>query len=88
MSERMDGVLMGGFMFLAGVAVGVGTGLLIAPESGARTRRRLRDYAEDLGDQITDLADETKVKVGKFVDRGKDFVDRGKDLVSTNHVST
>jgi len=84
----MDGVLMGGFMFLAGVAVGVGTGLLIAPESGARTRRRLRDYAEDLGDQITDLADETKVKVGKFVDRGKDFVDRGKDLVSTNHVST
>ncbi|WP_455370957.1 YtxH domain-containing protein [Petrachloros mirabilis] len=81
MSERMDGVLMGGFMFLAGMAVGVGTGLLVAPESGARTRRRLREYAEDLGDQITDLADETKVKVGKFVDRGK-------DLVSTNHVST
>jgi len=77
----MDGVLMGGFMFLAGMAVGVGTGLLVAPESGARTRRRLREYAEDLGDQITDLADETKVKVGKFVDRGK-------DLVSTNHVST
>ena len=81
MSEKMDGVLMGGFMFLAGMAVGVGTGLLVAPESGARTRRRLREYAEDLGDQITDLADETKVKVGKFVDRGK-------DLVSTNHVST
>jgi len=77
----MDGVLMGGFMFLAGMAVGVGTGLLVAPESGARTRRRLREYAEDLGDQITDLADEAKVKVGKFVDRGK-------DLVSTNHVST
>ena len=81
MSERMDGVLMGGFMFLAGMAVGVGTGLLVAPESGVRARRRLREYAEDLGDQITDLADETKVKVGKFVDRGK-------DLVSTNHASS
>ncbi|WP_455243943.1 YtxH domain-containing protein [Petrachloros mirabilis] len=78
MSERTDGVLMGGFMFLAGLAVGVGAGLLIAPESGARTRKRLRNYAEDLGDQITDFADDTKVKVGKMVDRGKEFV-------STNH---
>lgn len=72
--DRIDGVLMGGLMFLAGMAVGVGTGLLIAPESGVRTRRRLRNYAEDLGDQITDLADEAKIKVGKFVDRGKELV--------------
>lgn len=72
--DRIDGVLMGGLMFLAGMAVGVGTGLLIAPESGVRTRRRLRNYAEDLGDEITDLADEAKIKVGKFVDRGKELV--------------
>lgn len=70
----MDGVLMGGLMFLAGLTVGVGTGLLLAPESGARTRRRLRNYAEDLGDQISDIADDTKIKVGKLVDRGKELV--------------
>lgn len=65
---------MGGLMFLAGLTVGVGTGLLLAPESGARTRRRLRNYAEDLGDQISDIADDTKIKVGKLVDRGKELV--------------
>lgn len=74
MKDRMDGVLMGGLMFLAGLTVGVGTGLLLAPESGARTRRRLRNYAEDLGDQISDIADDTKIKVGKLVDRGKELV--------------
>ena len=74
MRDRMDGVLMGGLMFLAGLTVGVGTGLLLAPESGARTRRRLRNYAEDLGDQISDIADDTKIKVGKLVDRGKELV--------------
>ncbi|WP_455379379.1 YtxH domain-containing protein [Petrachloros mirabilis] len=74
MSDRIDGVLMGGLMFLAGLTVGVGTGLLIAPESGARTRRRLRNYAEDLGDQISDIADDTKIKVERFIDRGKDLV--------------
>lgn len=94
MNNKMDGVLMGGFMFLAGMAVGIGTGLLVAPESGARTRRRLKHYAEDIGDQITDLAGDTKYNVGRFVDRGKDLVDRGKDLVdrgkefvTSNHVS-
>ena len=85
MNNRMDGVLMGGFMFLAGMAVGVGTGLLIAPESGARTRRRLKEYAEDVGDQFNDLAKDTKDKVGRLVDRGKDLVDSGKEFVTSHH---
>ena len=77
MRERMDGILTGGLLFITGMLVGVGTGLLIAPESGARTRRRLKRYAEDMGEHISDFAEDTRTKV-------EDLVDRGKELVTAN----
>jgi len=47
-----------------GFCVGVGTGILIAPYSGARTRRQLRTFAED-------MAEDTAEAVDKVIERGK-----------------
>ena len=48
----------------AGFCAGVGTGILIAPKSGARTRRDLRNFAED-------MAEDTAEAVDEIIDRGK-----------------
>jgi gas vesicle protein len=51
--------------FLIGASVGAAAALLLAPQSGERTRRRLRrvaedaqDYLEDVGGRIGDQTDQ------------------------------
>ena len=52
--------------FLLGAAIGAATALLLAPESGERTRRRLRRQGEDIADYL--------------IDAGKELADRCEDL--------
>lgn len=51
------------FSFLVGGAVGAGLALLLAPQSGRKTRKQIRDIAEDLSDQASDYADKVKKRV-------------------------
>jgi gas vesicle protein len=74
MNERMYGVVKGGFVFLAGLMVGAGTGFVLAPESGARTRRRLRTMVEDLGERAGDIAADARWEVDRMIERGKRLV--------------
>ena len=46
--------------FLIGVALGAGTALLMAPESGPRMRRRLRQSARIAQEEFADVALETR----------------------------
>lgn len=74
MNERMHIVVKGGFMFLTGLMVGAGTGFLLAPESGARMRRRLRALAGDLGERVCESAADARWKMDRAIERGKRLV--------------
>jgi gas vesicle protein len=52
--------------FLLGAAIGAATALLMAPASGAHTRRRLRRQGERVADYL--------------IDEGKELVDKCEDL--------
>src|SRR5579872_407330 len=52
--------------FLLGAAIGGAAALLMAPESGARTRKKLRRQGGEVADYL--------------IDAGKDLVDRCEDL--------
>ena len=56
------------FRFVTGLAigsvVGAGLALLLAPQSGKRTRQQIADLAEDLKDYATDLSGKVRSKVG------------------------
>jgi gas vesicle protein len=52
--------------FLLGAAIGAATALLMAPASGARTRRKIRHQADEVADYL--------------IDAGKELVDRCEDL--------
>ena len=74
MNERMHTAVKGGVMLLTGLMIGAGTGFLLAPESGARTRRRLSAMAEDLGERVGDIAADARWKVDRVIERGKRLV--------------
>jgi gas vesicle protein len=45
---------------LLGLAVGAALGILFAPARGSRTRRQLTRRAEEVGERVTELADDAK----------------------------
>lgn len=60
--------------FLAGLTIGTMAGLLLAPHSGAYTRRQLQNLAEDVKEQASTLASEAKEVVDHVVEEGKKIV--------------
>lgn len=68
-------LLFGGLAFVTGVLLGTGLGLLMAPQSGRRTRRQLKNYFDDTTDRFNEFADETKDRMSDFVEKGKKFVE-------------
>jgi gas vesicle protein len=74
-------------MFVAGVAIGVGAGILMAPNSGKKTRKRLLDESRKVTDQFADTLtkklDTVKSSYNKRIDdyakSGKTVIDGAKD---------
>jgi gas vesicle protein len=60
--------------FFAGLVAGIGTGLLLASQSGARTRRQLHSLAKDLQEETSHMLGDAKTSIGKVIEQGKRFV--------------
>ncbi|MDT7041714.1 YtxH domain-containing protein [Candidatus Nitronereus thalassa] len=71
MEESNRALVFGFVAFFAGVMIGLGTGLLVAPQSGNRTRRQLQNMAMDAQEDAETLVKDTKEKVSGWVDKGK-----------------
>ncbi len=60
---------------ICGAAIGAGVALLMAPETGKKTRKRITRDAEDLrdtaGDRWDDLADEVRDRVEEALQGAK-----------------
>jgi gas vesicle protein len=69
------------FAFLAGAIIGAGAALLVAPQTGAETRKLLREYAEKAEDEIRERIPDAKAMLDSAIEKGKDFVERGKEFV-------
>lgn len=76
--------LIGGL--LAGAAVGVAIGMLLAPDSGSNTRKKISDGSRKLTDSIKDSVDGSIDSLKEKFNSGMDEVVRkGKDtLYNTN----
>jgi gas vesicle protein len=61
-------------LFLLGAAIGAAAALLLAPASGARTRRRLVRKGEEVADYLIDAGKE-------LVEKCEDLYERSQDLV-------
>ena len=77
--------------FLAGATIGAVAGLLLAPESGRKTRKKMMDESRRLTDQFTDsmsrtfdsVKDNYNKKLDEFAKRGKVSLESLKDSMKT-----
>ena len=74
MTERTGCIGMSTTTFFAGLIAGMSMGLLLAPQSGARTRRQLHALAKDLEEETNYILDDAKTSIGKAIEQGKSFV--------------
>ncbi len=75
MDKEMREVIIAGMSFLTGLLLGLGTGILLAPQTGKESRRR-----------VGEAVDDTSKQMGKWVENAKDtvqdFSKEGTKLVS------
>jgi gas vesicle protein len=67
--------------FLFGALVGAGIALLLAPQSGEKLRRALRDYAARVSDEGDDALESATQAWDSAKERGEQFVEKGKESV-------
>ena len=60
-----------------------GTGLLLAPQSSARTRRQLHSLTQDLQEETSHMLGDGKRSIGKAIEQGKSRVGVGDREVAT-----
>ena len=71
-------------MFIVGAAVGAGIALLLAPDRGSETRRRLGQTAKRLSSTMRDNLGDLKSNVQSAVDSGRDAFRRERDNLQTS----
>jgi len=70
------------FAFLAGAIIGAVAALLLAPQTGAETRKLLKTYAEKAEEEALEKAKEAKVALDKAIEQGKQFVNEKKTVLT------
>ena len=63
-------------------AVGVAIGILLAPETGQETRKKIASSAGDWGSSLGDLFNSAKESVGNISKKGASLVNRTADRYS------
>ncbi|MFN3755132.1 YtxH domain-containing protein [Flavobacterium sp.] len=62
---------------LGGVAIGALAGILLAPDKGTKTRRKIlkkgNDYTQDLKNKFEDLYNKTSKKFDAVIDKAEDL---------------
>ena len=68
--------------FILGGVLGGCLALLFAPESGRRTRERLRDLAADVRDKTIDLSEDLRDKAEDAVEKSREVFEEKKTILS------
>lgn len=84
MRHEEDGFSAGSVLlsFLLGGMVGAGVALLMAPQSGVETRRKIREMADEAKEKATDYVSHAKEMVSSTVEKGKGIYEERKSAVT------
>jgi hypothetical protein len=72
-SNKMNSKLIIGF--LVGAVVGGALGILLAPDKGSETRRKIIEKGNDIGDSVTEFGGTVRDKFNQMVNGARGGVD-------------
>ena len=73
MKLQSSTTILTGLSLFTGAVIGLGTGVLLAPQSGERTRRKIKDLVEDAGEHFEAKTNTTKRSMARFLNRTKAY---------------
>lgn len=76
-----------GLAFVTGGLLGAVAALLLAPQSGLKSREQLRGYARRAEEGVHELADKASEVVDQALDKGREFI-KDRQAVLTDAVET
>ena len=71
-----------GLAFLIGGLAGAAVALLLAPQSGRKSREQVRGYAQRAEEHVHELADKATDVMDQAVDKGHEFVQEKKIVLA------
>lgn len=77
--SKTSKVLLG---FLAGAAIGGVLGILLAPDKGSETRRKIMEKGSDLGDSLAGFGEQCRDKFNDVVENVKGSFNSTKNSMS------
>jgi gas vesicle protein len=87
MDDREKKVAVASLLMLAGGIVGAGLALLLAPQSGQRTRKDILRYAKKTRNRAGEVVDDLSATVSDLVDtigdKTDDLLDKGKEAAGS-----
>jgi gas vesicle protein len=67
--------------FITGAAVGAAVGLMLAPKSGAQTRKDIRRFSKKAANRIDDFQSDVREQINEGYEQVMDVLDNVKDYV-------
>lgn len=68
--------------FVLGGVVGAGVALMLAPQSGAETRKKIKELADEVKEKATDYAGTAKGQVTETVEKAKGLYEEKKSAIT------
>ncbi len=73
-TQETNRIMLSFLALVSATSIGFICGLLLAPESGTRTRRKLHNMALDTRERVDEWTEDAKDTVEQFVKEGKKVV--------------
>lgn len=70
-------------VFISGVVLGAVAAVLLAPQSGATTRRAIRGYARRTEEEVLEKASEIRSQMSETIEEGKRFLNETKGTIAS-----
>ncbi len=61
---------------LVGAAIGAGAGILYAPDEGSKTRKKLKEKAQDASDEVVSRVNQAQEELSKSAQQQKEEFDK------------
>ena len=63
-------------LLILGAVIGAAAGILMAPEKGSATRRKIFEGAEDLADELKEKIKASNKKIDEYAEVAEDAIDK------------